>query len=125
VIGEAAENAFLAKHGAANAWIGLRQASGDAPFAWVDGAKLDYAAWNDGVPSDSGGVEHCAELLGGDRAGRWNDADCGTKLAFVCEDAVTRAPADPADACDDCPTWLDPAQHGADGGACPALPGPP
>jgi hypothetical protein len=124
IVGGTEENAFLKTHGAGGAWLGLTDQATEGSFEWVDGSAATYAPWNEGEPSNTGGHERCVEMLGGEKAGRWNDADCATALRFVCEDAIARTPADPGDACDDCPTVHDPAQKGVDGGACPALPGP-
>ncbi|XP_077993989.1 macrophage mannose receptor 1-like [Glandiceps talaboti] len=49
---------------------------------WSDGSPLDYTYWADGEPNDFNGEEQCAELRQGD--GKWNDQNCGDKLAFIC-----------------------------------------
>ena len=88
-------------------------------WLWVSGDPLTFKNWNDGEPSNSGGVENCAVLITGDTAkGKWNDVDCGAARAFLCQDKMARTPPDPGDACDTCPTVYNPDQKdaGADGG---------
>jgi hypothetical protein len=110
------ENTFLAESGNPASWIGLSDADTEGTFLWVNGKSVTTSSWNEGEPNDSGGVEDCVGLFtSGEAAGTWNDFDCGSERAFVCEDKTDRTPPDPGDACDVCPDVHDPKQTDTDG----------
>ena len=53
---------------------------------WVDGSALQFTNWRPGEPSTrglAGNDENCAEVFLSD--GKWNDEDCSSKRAFICE----------------------------------------
>ncbi len=77
-----------------NAWIGGRDATTEGTFEWVaeegtfwfDGSVPEgaYANWLSDQP-DVGGeadTEDCVEMS---TVGQWNDVDCNTTRAFICE----------------------------------------
>ncbi len=110
------ENAFLAESGNPTSWIGLSDTDTEGTFLWVNGKSATISPWNEGEPNDSGGVEDCVGLFtSGETAGTWNDFDCGSERAFICEDKTNRTNPDPGDACDVCPGLYDPKQTDTDG----------
>lgn len=64
-------------------WVGLSDLDVEGDFAWVDGKKPGFAAWNPGEPNDWGEGEDCAELQ---PSGGWNDLPCHWTLPALCED---------------------------------------
>ncbi|KAK5976694.1 C-type lectin domain-containing protein [Trichostrongylus colubriformis] len=65
-------------------WIGGKKKCGS--WKWTDGTKWDYENWDSGEPNNEGGHEDCLQILAHpQRKGKWNDAPCDGKLAFVCE----------------------------------------
>lgn len=66
-----------------SAWIGLTQGNKKGPWHWSSGGAMTFKAWGAGEPNDSGGVEHCGELIPGTM--KWNDAQCELPHPFVCE----------------------------------------
>ena len=57
-----------------------------AGFMWVDGSPLQYTNWRPGEPTTrglAGNDENCVEVDLSD--GKWNDEDCNSKRAFICE----------------------------------------
>ena len=123
VIDDEQENEFITGSGLPTAWIGLSDRDEEGTFAWVDGTTPETTYWNTDEPNDSGGTEDCGGIFTeGETAGMWNDFDCSSERAFVCEDEVDRSPRDPGDACDVCPGIHDPGQKDTDndgiGDAC-------
>jgi hypothetical protein len=92
-------------------WIGLTDSAAEGSWVWVSGSALGSASWAEGEPNDSGGIEDCAELR---TDGLWNDRDCASALAYICEVDAPASP-DPGDACDVCPSVHDPEQLDTDG----------
>ena len=123
IIEDAAENDFVAASGLPALWIGLSDLETEGTFLWGNGTAPTKTFWREGEPNDTGGVEDCGGMYtDGDAAGEWNDFDCSTVRAFVCEDEIDRGAADPGDACDVCPDVYDPDQADKDddgtGDAC-------
>jgi hypothetical protein len=63
-------------------WIGFNDVSSEGSWVWSDGSSVTYTHWNSGEPNDSGG-EDCADTNSG-TSGGWNDLNCSTSQAFVC-----------------------------------------
>jgi hypothetical protein len=64
-------------------WIGLTDEVTEGTFLWATGAPPRYTNWLPGQPDDFGKGEDCVTITLGD--GRWNDADCGRSLPYLCE----------------------------------------
>jgi hypothetical protein len=64
-------------------WIGLTDEETEGAFKWVTGAPLGFSNWLPGQPDDAKSAQDCVTLTLGD--GRWNDAECGTPLPYLCE----------------------------------------
>jgi hypothetical protein len=64
-------------------WIGLTDEQTEGTFRWANDAPLRFTNWLPAQPDDSGKGEDCVTVTLGD--GRWNDADCGRPLPYVCE----------------------------------------
>ena len=115
------ENQWLAQQNVTAPWIGLSDSDSEGNFVWVDGQSPNFSRWNEGEPNDSGANEDCGMLHTGELA-TWNDSNCSLAYHFVCEDVLRRLPADPGDACDNCPTVANPDQADSDadgiGDAC-------
>jgi Bacterial Ig domain/HYR domain/Lectin C-type domain/Secretion system C-terminal sorting domain len=72
VIKTTEQNSFLqSKLAGGSAWIGLRRSGS----TWLldNNAVATYYNWNVGEPNNSGGVEHCVQMLA---HGAWNDQNC-------------------------------------------------
>ena len=70
-------------------WIGLSDQIEENAWVW-DSRTSGFVNWNGGEPNNWGGEpnnwggnEDCVQLTG---RGRWNDANCESRLAFFCED---------------------------------------
>lgn len=112
-------NDFLATLGLTDAYIGASDTAKEGTWLWVTGKALSFKSWNESEPNNSGGKENCA-VFGA--AGKWNDVPCDGERAFLCQDVMKRAPADPGDVCDNCPAIHNPDQKDTDkngkGDAC-------
>jgi hypothetical protein len=72
VIKTAAQNSFIqSKLAGGSAWVGLRRSG--TSWLWDNNAVATYYNWNVGEPNNSGGVEHCVQMLA---HGAWNDQNC-------------------------------------------------
>jgi hypothetical protein len=65
-------------------WIGLNDAGEEGYWVWTTGEPLTFSLWRANEPNDSGG-EDCGEWYVAD--GSWNDLQCLTRQAFLCEQA--------------------------------------
>jgi len=61
-------------------WFGARKVNNQ--WQYTDGSTLLFTNWNQGSPSGDGS---CTTYLG--RARPWNDAPCGNKYHFICENS--------------------------------------
>lgn len=123
VVDDNAENDFLAESGLPTMWMGLSDTQTEGTFLWVDGTAPSTTHWKVDEPNDHGEGEDCGGMYtSGEDVGKWNDFDCSSEKAFVCEDELLRSPEDPGDACDVCPGIHDPDQKDSDddgvGDAC-------
>nr|AJA37897.1 C-type lectin [Littorina littorea] len=86
-----AENSFVFKmvnsKGAKEAWLGLSDLGEEGVFLLPSGQLPAFTKWHSGEPNDSSNREDCAEFMPGrsDFSDRWNDAPCGSRNPFVCE----------------------------------------
>ncbi|XP_072259111.1 C-type lectin domain family 4 member G-like [Pyxicephalus adspersus] len=85
VLNDRAElDSLLPRIGRERFWLGLRRNSSNIDeWLWADGSALTFSAWNEGEPNNDKNVEHCAEILGGQRS--MNDRDCDNKIGYICE----------------------------------------
>merc|ERR1711998_731875 len=63
-------------------WIGYTDEIVEGEWKWIDGSGSVYTNWAEGEPNDSGDNEDCGQMY---FDGSWNDNDCSTQLAFICE----------------------------------------
>eukprot|EP00523_Entomoneis_sp_CCMP467_P020209 CAMPEP_0168860918 /NCGR_PEP_ID=MMETSP0727-20121128/17640_1 /TAXON_ID=265536 /ORGANISM="Amphiprora sp., Strain CCMP467" /LENGTH=944 /DNA_ID=CAMNT_0008915887 /DNA_START=148 /DNA_END=2978 /DNA_ORIENTATION=+ len=61
-------------------WIGYNDLVTEGQWKWTDGSTSSYVNWKSGQPNNSGGNpgEDCAEFLGQNENGWWNDLSCST-----------------------------------------------
>eukprot|EP00523_Entomoneis_sp_CCMP467_P016495 CAMPEP_0168776808 /NCGR_PEP_ID=MMETSP0725-20121227/6229_1 /TAXON_ID=265536 /ORGANISM="Amphiprora sp., Strain CCMP467" /LENGTH=638 /DNA_ID=CAMNT_0008826501 /DNA_START=521 /DNA_END=2434 /DNA_ORIENTATION=+ len=59
-------------------WIGYNDIDSESQWVWVDGTCGGYENWTGGQPSNSGNGENCAEFLGPNQNGLWNDVTCNS-----------------------------------------------
>ncbi len=114
IIDDAGENQWVLDQanifGMSTLWIGLTDLDQEGVWVWADGSTPDYLNWNGGEPNNAGN-EDCVQLY---PSGAWNDINCATPYAVICEDACL--PGEDADAdgvgpCDgDCDDG-DPTRH--------------
>ncbi|MCB9569952.1 MAG: CotH kinase family protein [Myxococcales bacterium] len=64
-------------------WIGLSDIQQEGTFVWSDGTPLDFTAWNEGEPNNSGN-EDCVNLPKWS-GGLWNDLKCSTVRPYICK----------------------------------------
>lgn len=76
--------AFVVDH--FDAWIGYNNLNPTKKFKWIDGTPSRYGKWYVGEPNRMPG-EHCVHM-GRNLNGRWNDAVCTRKMAFICNSLV-------------------------------------
>jgi hypothetical protein len=124
------EQGVVAALGPAHLWLDLTDAAAEGTFVSADGRAAPFASWGPGQPDNAGGTEHCVELITDDPAAPfWNDLPCDLPRGVACEDTVTVTPADPPDACDNCPDLHNPDQADRDadgaGDACDVCPDDP
>ena len=48
-------------------------------FTWSDHTPVDFEVWRYGEPNNSGGVEHCTDMI----EGEWNDNKCDELSGLV------------------------------------------
>jgi len=76
------ENDFVNSICPGNCWIGLSDSAKEGTFVWVTGDALGYNQWSSGEPNDWLWAEDCAHMKGN---GKWNDDECDSNFAFICE----------------------------------------
>jgi large repetitive protein len=80
-------------------WLGYSDLSVEGTFSWDGGSTATWTAWRPGEPNNFNGAEDCTKFFPSG-AGLWNDADCNSTLAYICEagclivDAYTDADGD-------------------------------
>jgi hypothetical protein len=80
------ENGLLRQSIPGDVFIGLwdEDCAADAcTYEWVDGTLPTFTRWRAGEPNNTGGGEHCAQLI--KIGGGWNDVSCDNRLRFLCE----------------------------------------
>ena len=65
-------------------WIGYNDLAVEGDWQWATGQGADYTNWMEGEPNNVAN-EDCAELFS-PTAPVWNDNQCITAFAFICED---------------------------------------
>ncbi|NOY90700.1 MAG: C-type lectin domain-containing protein [Deltaproteobacteria bacterium] len=90
-----AENTWIRDRvgGSGDWWIGLTDRATEDTFLWTDGgtacnrgknAGPPYCHWRGGRPN-GGSAENCVRMEADRGSGEWNDRNCSTRFAFVCE----------------------------------------
>ncbi|MCY1064615.1 CotH kinase family protein [Nannocystis sp. RBIL2] len=64
-------------------WIGLNDVDAEDDFVWTDGTPLDFTAWNEGEPNNSG-EEDCVNVPAW-AGGLWNDLACDAPRPYICQ----------------------------------------
>jgi hypothetical protein len=77
------EDELLAKHMAADSWIGVNDRDVEGELVSADGGVLTFTNWADSQPDNFDASEDCVEKL--QRNGLWNDARCDQKNSYFCE----------------------------------------
>merc|ERR1719167_278863 len=68
-----------------NFWIGFNGILQWNIFAWSDETETDFTNWNSDEPNGYGS-DACVEMYSSrEKAGKWNDIDCGTLRSYICE----------------------------------------
>jgi hypothetical protein len=83
----AAENAFVSAFTLGrDVWIGANDMVSEGSWVWETGQDFSqtFVNWAPGEPN-SDGNEDCCLLYGDSRSGWWNDEQCSTRRAYVCE----------------------------------------
>jgi cysteine-rich repeat protein len=62
--------------------IGLNDVSVEGTYQWYSGEMFSYSNWSSGEPNNFNGNEDCVEIL---TSGQWNDMDCTSTRAYICE----------------------------------------
>jgi len=93
-------------------WIDLSDEGHEGQFTDSTGSEAPFTSWHSGEPNNSSGNENCAQTY---PDATWNDAPCGTLLAFACQEPPARTGDALGDSCDTCPLVPDPEQADADG----------
>ncbi|XP_062599603.1 perlucin-like [Saccostrea cucullata] len=65
-----------------NFWIGATDIDNEGTFTWNRHTNVTFSNWRNNQPNNWGGNQHCVEIC---RNGFWNDLNCNTNSAFICE----------------------------------------
>ncbi|XP_067173746.1 rheacalcin-1-like [Apteryx mantelli] len=66
-------------------WMGLYHRVSTKAWAWIDGSKMRYSAWDDDdVPKG----KYCAALEDSSGFLSWENDSCGERKAFICKYAA-------------------------------------
>jgi hypothetical protein len=65
-------------------WIGYDDLDVENTFTWVNHSTSPYTNWTGGQPNDNGNDEDCATMKP-DTANDWDDLNCGSARASICE----------------------------------------
>ena len=69
-----------------NIWLGLNDLSNEGNFVYnSDNSEVIWTYWSDSNPDDYKGKEDCVETEWKFGEGKWNDVNCNSLRAFVCE----------------------------------------
>ncbi|XP_007445387.1 C-type lectin-like, partial [Python bivittatus] len=68
-----------------NVWIGLRAEKQGRVWRWTDVSTTNYATWEHGEPNNVLHNEDCAELWSRSGYLYWNDNNCNSLTAFLCQ----------------------------------------
>jgi hypothetical protein len=77
----AVEAALVDATGAAPFWLGATDLAGEGTLAWSSGEPVTRTLFAVGQPDDTTASSNCVQ----GSAGSWDDVDCATTLAYVCE----------------------------------------
>ncbi|XP_061493975.1 C-type lectin lectoxin-Thr1-like [Rhineura floridana] len=86
-----AESVVLAKYvvnyrkDEGNVWIGLRDPKKNRQWLWTDLSSASYKSWNAGEPNNKDNNEYCVELWSQSGYMRWNDENCLSSRAYLCQ----------------------------------------
>ena len=77
---------LLKMYDAKRAWIGGNDVGQEREWRWVDGSTFRWTKWYPGEPNNSGGNEHCMELVGDAWVKNvWNDQSCDEQFMSICK----------------------------------------
>ena len=62
-------------------WIGLSDIDLEGTFVWTDGDALKYNSWANSQPDNFLGIQNCGAMIDDG----WDDGDCNTPHAYICE----------------------------------------
>ena len=102
VINSQEENAFLAEHILATAWIGYTDEASEGTFVWVNGEATTYTNWSSGEPNNQGvNGGHADYTVMKPNDGKWRDRNGHDHYEFIMEIPCPTPPDNGEEVCVD------------------------